>query len=33
MELVIEDAKYFKSCVDAIVNLVDEEGYDPPGET
>jgi proliferating cell nuclear antigen len=24
MEVVIEDAKFFKSCVDAIVNIVDE---------
>ena len=24
MELVIEDAKFFKSCIDAVVNLVDE---------
>jgi proliferating cell nuclear antigen len=28
MELVIEDAKYFKSCVDAIVNLVDEGTFE-----
>ncbi|MEM0475911.1 MAG: DNA polymerase sliding clamp, partial [Candidatus Norongarragalinales archaeon] len=28
MELVIDDAKYFKSCVDAIVNLVDEGTFE-----
>ena len=29
MELVLEDAKFFKSCVDAIVNLVDNAFLDP----
>ena len=28
MELVLEDAKFFKSCVDAIVNLVDEGNFE-----
>ncbi|OIO25413.1 proliferating cell nuclear antigen (pcna) [Candidatus Micrarchaeota archaeon CG_4_10_14_0_2_um_filter_55_9] len=28
MELVIEDAKFFKQCVDAIVNLVDEGSFE-----
>lgn len=28
MELVLEDAKFFKSCVDAIVNLVDEGSFE-----
>ena len=32
MELVIEDAKYFKSCVDAIVNLVDEGTFEISSE-
>ncbi|HEV8289558.1 MAG TPA: proliferating cell nuclear antigen (pcna) [Candidatus Norongarragalinales archaeon] len=27
MELVIEDAKFFKQCIDAIVNLVDEGSF------
>jgi len=28
MELVLEDAKFFKSCIDAIVNLVDEGSFE-----
>ena len=28
MELVLEDAKFFKSCVDAIVNLIDEGSFE-----
>lgn len=28
MELVVEDAKFFKSCIDAIVNLVDEGTFE-----
>jgi proliferating cell nuclear antigen len=28
MELVLEDAKFFKSCMDAIVNLVDEGSFE-----
>ncbi len=28
MELVLEDAKFFKSCIDAIVNLVDEGAFE-----
>ena len=28
MELVLEDAKLFKSCIDAIVNLVDEGSFE-----
>ncbi len=28
MELLIEDAKFFKQCVDAVVNLVDEGSFE-----
>ncbi len=28
MKIVLEDAKFFKSCVDAIVNLIDEGEFD-----
>ncbi|OIO25595.1 proliferating cell nuclear antigen (pcna) [Candidatus Micrarchaeota archaeon CG1_02_55_22] len=28
MELVIEDARFFKSCIDAIANLVDEGNFE-----
>ncbi|NYZ78095.1 proliferating cell nuclear antigen (pcna) [Candidatus Micrarchaeota archaeon] len=32
MELVVEDAKFFKSCIDAIVNLVDEGTFEISNE-
>ncbi len=32
MELVVEDAKFFKSCIDAIVNLVDEGTFEISGD-
>jgi len=32
MELVVEDAKFFKSCIDAIVNLVDEGTFEVSSE-
>jgi proliferating cell nuclear antigen len=32
MELVVEDAKFFKQCVDAIVNLVDEGTFEASSE-
>ena len=28
MELLIEDAKFFKQCIDAVVNLVDEGTFE-----